>query len=152
MMKPQILPALILTCLLSGNLVGQETNKKQSAAAAKFTIENCINKFNMEKTVKTAVGYQYWFIDQNFLEDGLTVKMSVVGPNQATHAAHKHAGDEIFYVLQGTAQFYLNGKTTTGGPNTTFYCPDDGTEHGISNAGNTELKYLVIRKYLKAEK
>ena len=63
-----------------------------------------------------------------------------------------HAGDEIFYVLQVTAKFYLNGKTTTGGPNTTFYCPDDGTEHGISNAGNTELKYLVIRKYVKSEK
>jgi quercetin dioxygenase-like cupin family protein len=151
-MKPQLLLFLIFTFLLSGNLVGQESAKKQSTVAPKFTIENCINRFNLDKTVKTAVGYQYWFIDQNFLEDGLTVKMSVVGPKQATHAPHKHAGDEIFYVLEGTAQFYLNGKTTTGGPNTTFYCPDDGTEHGISNAGNSELKYLVIRKYLKTEK
>jgi quercetin dioxygenase-like cupin family protein len=151
-MKTKLLFTILSNLILINLSYGQDANQKQSATAAKFTIENCINKFNMDKTVKTAVGYQYWFIDQNFLEDGLTVKMSVVGPNQATHAAHKHAGDEIFYVLQGTAQFYLNGKTTTGGPNTTFYCPDDGTEHGISNAGNTELKYLVIRKYLKAEK
>jgi quercetin dioxygenase-like cupin family protein len=151
-MKPPFLLSLILIFLISGNLVAQDANKKQSANATKFTIENCINRFNMDKTVKTSVGYQYWFIDQNFLEDGLTVKMSVVGPKQATHAPHKHAGDEIFYVLEGTAQFYLNGKTTSGGPNTTFYCPDDGTEHGISNAGSTELKYLVIRKYLKTEK
>ncbi len=152
MMKQQLVLVLILSILLSVNLVGQESAKKQSSNVRKFTIDNCINQFNMEKTVKTAVGYQYWFIDQNFLEDGLTVKMSVVGPKQATHAPHKHAGDEIFYVLEGTAQFYLNGKTIKGGPNTTFYCPDDGTEHGISNAGNTELKYLVIRKYLKTEK
>jgi quercetin dioxygenase-like cupin family protein len=151
-MKQQLFTFLIFTFLFSGNLVGQESNKKPSTDAPKYTIENCINQFNMAKTVKTAVGYQYWFIDQNFLKDGLTVKMSVVGPNQATHAPHKHAGDEIFYVLEGTAKFYLNGKTTTGGPNTTFYCPDDGTEHGISNAANTELKYLVIRKYLKGEK
>jgi quercetin dioxygenase-like cupin family protein len=133
------------------NLTAQEADKKSTPANNKFTIDNCINKFNMEKTVKTSVGYQYWFIDQNFLEDGQTVKMSVVGPNQATHAPHKHPGDEIFYVLEGTAKFYLDGKTTTGGPNTTFYCPV-GSEHGISNAGNKELKYLVIRKYLKVEK
>ena len=126
----------------------QEAVKNVAGGNPKYTIDNCINKFNMEKTVKTSVGYQYWFIDQNFLEDGQTVKMSVVGHNQATHAPHKHPGDEIFYVLEGTAQFYLDGKTTTGGPNTTFYCPV-GSEHGISNAGNKELKYLVIRKYLK---
>lgn len=151
-MKQQLLSALLFIFLLTVNAVGQDAGKKPLSNTSKYTIENCINKFNMDKTVKTAVGYQYWFIDQNFLEDGLTVKMSVVGPNQATHAPHKHAGDEVFYVLEGTAQFYLNGKTTTGGPNTTFYCPDDGTEHGISNAGNTQLKYLVIRKYLKTEK
>lgn len=129
----------------------QEAIKKGTPETLKYTIDNCINRFNMDKTVKTSVGYQYWFIDQNFLEDGQTVKMSVVGPNQATHAPHKHPGDEIFYVLEGTAQFYLDGKTATGGANTTFYCPV-GSEHGISNAGNTVLKYLVIRKYLKEEK
>ncbi len=112
----------------------------------KYTIENCINKFDKDKVSKTSVGYQYWFIAQKFLPDGLTVKMSVVGPKQATHTPHKHAGDEVFFVLEGTAQFYLDGKTTTGGPNTSFYCPEN-SEHGISNAGDTELKYLVIRKY-----
>jgi quercetin dioxygenase-like cupin family protein len=130
---------------------GQESGKKTPQEGNKYTFENCINKFNKDKTIKTSVGYQYWFIDQNFLPDGLTVKMSVVGPNQATHAPHKHPGVEIFYVLEGTAQFYLDGKTTTGGPNTTFYCPV-GSEHGISNATNKELKYLVIRKYIKEVK
>lgn len=112
----------------------------------KYTLENCINRFDSAKTVKTAVGYQYWFIPQKFLDDGLTVKMSVAGPNQATHAPHKHSGDEIFFVLEGTARFHLNGKSTTGSAYSTFYCPE-GSEHGISNDGNTTLKYLVIRKY-----
>ena len=144
------LSLLAVLCLIHLSSA-QEAVKNVVGGNPKYTIDNCVNKFNMEKTVKTSVGYQYWFIDQNFLEDGQTVKMSVVGPNQATHAPHKHPGDEIFYVLEGTAQFYLDGKTTTGGPNTTFYCPV-GSEHGISNAGNKELKYLVIRKYLKGEK
>jgi len=125
---------------------GQDATTKELAGVKKYTIENCINRFNPEKSVKTSVGYQYWFIDQKFLDNGLTVKMSVVAPKQATHAPHKHEGDEIFYVLEGTAQFYLDGKTVTGGANTSFYCPV-GSEHGISNAGSTELKYLVIRKY-----
>jgi mannose-6-phosphate isomerase-like protein (cupin superfamily) len=144
------LSVLVVFCLIHLSSA-QEAVKKVVADSGKFTIENCINKFDMNKSVKTAVGYQYWFIPQDFLPDGLTVKMSVAGPGQATHAPHRHAGDEIFYVLEGTAQFYLNGKTTTGGPNTSFYCPD-GSEHGISNSGKTELKYLVIRKYAKTEK
>ena len=125
----------------------QTADSVKVAEKMKYNIDNCINRFDKGKATKTAVGYQYWFIQQNFLEDGLTVKMSVVAPQKATHPPHKHTGDEIFYVLEGTAQFFLDGKTTTGGPNTSFYCPENH-EHGISNAGTTELKYLVIRKYL----
>jgi quercetin dioxygenase-like cupin family protein len=40
-----------------------------------------------------------------------------------------------------------DGKTATGGPMTSFYCPS-GVKHGIRNIGDTELKYLVIKKYL----
>ena len=142
---------LTLTFLFANCLVNfvsaQDPTPKALPAESKYTIDNCINRFDLAKSTKTAVGYQYWFIGQKFLDDGLTLKMSVVGPKQATHAPHKHAGDEIFFVLEGTAQFYLDGKITTGGPNTSFYCPEN-SEHGISNAGSTEMKYLVIRKYL----
>lgn len=140
---------LAAICLIKPSFA-QEANKK-TLPESTFSIENCINKLQMDKVTKTSVGYQYWFIPQNFLPDGLTVKLSVVKPGKSTHAPHRHAGDEIFYVLEGTAQFYLNGKTTTGGPNTSFYCPEN-SEHGISNVGQTELKYLVMRKYLNGEK
>lgn len=139
---------ITVTILLVFFLVRISLAQQPLPATEKYTFENCINKFDMNKTIKTSVGYQYWFIGQKFLEDNLTVKMSVVGPRQATHAPHKHPGDETFFILEGTAQFYLNGKTTTGGPLTSFYCPV-GSEHGISNAGDTELKYLVIRKYVE---
>ena len=145
-MKPIFTLSFLLLFSVLGFSQSPETTTKALPDGKKYTIENCINRFNKDQASKTAVGYQYWFIAQKFLPDGLTVKMSVVGPKQATHAPHKHAGDEIFYVLEGTAQFYLDGKTTTGGANTSFYCPDN-VEHGISNSGNTELKYLVIRKY-----
>jgi len=145
-MKLQLTLTFLFACVLMKVTSAQDPIQKSLPADKKYTIENCINRFDSEKSTKTAVGYQYWFIEQKFLKDGLTVKMSVVAPKQATHAPHKHAGDEIFFILEGTAQFYLDGKTTTGGPNTSFYCPEN-TEHGISNADTTELKYLVIRKY-----
>ena len=147
-MKMKTILTLSLTLLLLKFASAQEAAKKALPDAKIFTIDNCINKFDIKKSVKTSVGYQYWFIDQNFSKEGLTVKMSVVGPKQSTHAPHRHAGDEIFYVLEGTAQFYLDGKTTIGGANTSFFCPEN-SEHGISNPGTTELRYLVIRKYLE---
>jgi len=146
-MKLQLTLTFLFACSLMKVTLAQDIIQKSLPADKKYTIENCINRFDPDKSTKTAVGYQYWFIEQNFLKDGLTVKMSVVGPKQATHAPHKHAGDEIFFILEGTAQFYLDGKTTRGGPNTSFYCPEN-SEHGISNTDTTELKYLVIRKYL----
>lgn len=149
--KQKMFLTILTIFFLLTRTVAQEASRKIPTDGNKYNLENCINQFDMNQSTKTAVGYQYWFIAQNFLEDGLTVKMSVVGPKLATHAPHRHAGDEIYYVLEGTAQFYLDGKTATGGANTTFYCPEN-SEHGISNAGNRELKYLVIRKYPKKEK
>ncbi len=128
----------ILTFLIVlGNLVsGQEKT---------LTLKECVNSFNDKEAVPTKVGYQYWFADKEFL-DGRTLKMSVVEPHKSTHAPHKHLEDEFFFVLEGTAEFYLNGETTIVKPYTSLYCPS-WSMHGISNVGDTTLKYLVIKKY-----
>lgn len=110
-----------------------------------FTIDECVNEFKPSKVESTKAGYQYWFADKNFL-DGRTVKLSVVRQGQATHAPHRHSEDEFFFILEGTAKFYLDGKTRIVGPYTSLYCPSH-SEHGIANAGSSELKYLVIKKY-----
>lgn len=112
-----------------------------------FNIQNCVNSFSEDNSIETKVGYQYWFADKDFI-DGRTLKMSVVSPHQSTHAPHKHIEDEFFFVLEGTAQFYLNGETVIVKPYTSLYCPSN-VMHGISNVGDTELKYLVIKKYPK---
>ena len=135
----------ILIFCLFGQTDSTET-KIEINDSVKFSIENCVNQFNVEDTVGTKVGYQYWFVDKNFL-DGRTLKMSVVEPQAATHAPHSHKEDEFFFVLEGTAEFYLNGETTIGTPYSSFYCPKNSV-HGIKNIGDTELKYLVIKKYI----
>lgn len=133
---------VFLSLILTGSLNAQDKPENKS-----YTIDNCVNTLDMSKTVATSVGYQYWFVDRDFL-DGRTLKMSVVAPHKATHAPHTHLEDEFFFVVEGTAKFHLAGKTTTGRAYTSFYCPS-GVEHGIENIGDTELKYLVIKKYQK---
>jgi len=127
------------------SLCGLISAQKKDYTQTKLTIKNCVNQFSADKTVPTKAGYQYWFADKDFL-NGRTLKMSVVKPHDATHPPHKHAEDEFFFILEGKAQFYLNGDSVIAEPYASFYCPSM-VEHGISNVGDTELKYLVIKDY-----
>ena len=111
----------------------------------RLSLAECVNEFSTAGRESTAAGYQYWFVDKEFL-DGRTIKMSVVRPHEATHAPHAHPEDEFFFVLEGTAELILVGERKTVGPLTSFYCPPS-VQHGIRNAGETDLKYLVIKKY-----
>lgn len=138
-------PLLLLIFLLSQAPHAQQ--HRGEGNGRKFTIENCVNEFSIAKVESTKVGYQYWFVDEDFL-DGRTLKMSVVKPHEATHPPHQHAEDEFFFVMEGKAEFYLDGKTKVAEPYTSFYCPSN-SEHGIRNVGDTLLKYLVIKKYEK---
>jgi len=114
-----------------------------------YTIKNTANTFDPEQTIDTGRGYQYWFADPEFA-NGNTLKMSVVRPHTPHPEPHTHPQDEFFFVLEGTAEFFLNGETTTAGPMTSFYCPPNSL-HGIRNVGDSELKYLVIENYNRGE-
>ena len=146
MYKTGILGTLVLVLAIQQTAYPQPPGEQPKPGVTKFTIENCVNRFDKDKTEPTGAGCQYWFAGKQFLGDGRTLKMSVVAPHKATHAPHKHAEDEFFFVLDGTAEFYLDGRTAIAGPYTSFYCPPN-VEHGIRNVGDTELKYLVIKKY-----
>ena len=39
--------------------------RAQTADAVKYTIDNCVNEFQPDKTVKTDAGYQYWLPIKN---------------------------------------------------------------------------------------
>ncbi len=138
MKKLIVFPFLFLFCLTISAQQNNPENQKE------FTIDECVNAFSAEKAKKTKVGYQYYFADADFV-DGRTLKLSVVGPHLSTHAPHRHAMDEFYFILEGTAEVYLDGETRVIKPNTSFYCPPE-SEHGIRNVGDTELKYLVIKK------
>ncbi len=62
----------------------------------------------------------------------------MVGPQQATHTPHSYIEDEFIFILEGTAEFYLNGETRTDGLLTSFYCSPNSM-YGMKNTGDTEL-------------
>ena len=137
--------AVVFIMLFQQKMYAQKT--VATTEPEKYTIENCVNEFDLAKAKKTNSGYQYWFADKKFTEEN-TLKMSIVEPGKSTHAPHRHPEEEFFFILEGKASFYLNGKTVEVGPNTSLYCPPN-SEHGISNAGDKDLKYLVIKKDLR---
>ncbi len=139
---------LLLTaaCVLSA-LAQSKPAIAQKTNSSKYTIKNCVNEFSKDKIEKTDAGYQYWFVNKD-LADGKTLKLSAVKPHAATHAPHKHPEEEFFFVLEGKVEFFLDGQRKVVGPYSSLYCPPD-VEHGIRNVGETEAKYLVVKKYEK---
>jgi mannose-6-phosphate isomerase-like protein (cupin superfamily) len=142
LIKLFVIILLFATCAIAQV---ESKNVNSPVTESKYTIDNCINHFSMDKTVKTDAGYQYWYVGKEFA-DGKTLKLSVVAPHQATHAPHVHLEDEFYFILEGKAEVYLAGVWKEIEASTSFYCPSN-VEHGIRNPGDTELKYLVIKQY-----
>jgi quercetin dioxygenase-like cupin family protein len=140
--------ALLLSVMCAPKAAAQSAGSiPQQPDSVKFPIDKYLNEFTESKIEKTDAGYQYWFVDR-LLADGKTLKMSVVKPHSATHRPHVHPEEEFFFVLEGKVEFYLDGQRKVVGPYASLYCPPN-VEHGIRNVGDTEAKYLVIKKYPK---
>ncbi len=137
--------SLALLSAITATAVSQRVDRPLLSDPTKYTIEQCVRSFSAAEVETTRAGYQFWFVDKKFL-DGRTIKLSVVAVGNSTHEPHSHAEDELFFVLEGTAEFFLNGARRTVGPMTSLYCPPN-SEHGIRNFGSVELKYLVIKTY-----
>jgi PelA/Pel-15E family pectate lyase len=140
-----LVAAQLLTSAIVAATLQTFASDAQRPDTSAYGIDRCVNSFTAAGTETTRAGYQYWFADKSFL-DGRTLKLSVVRPGRGSHPPHVHDEDEFFFVLEGRAEFYLAGHTRTVGPYTSLYCPPR-IEHGIRNAGQSELKYLVIKKY-----
>jgi quercetin dioxygenase-like cupin family protein len=70
--------------------------------------------------------------------------VTTVNVGQASHAAHRHADDELIIVREGTMEVAINDQKqrATAGSVILFASND---LHGMSNAGDTKLSYYVIR-------
>ena len=89
-------------------------------------------------------GFAMPFVSPDHGVEALSVHVSVVEPGERAHAPHEHAGEEVMFLLDGTAEAMVGDDTEVIGPNTAVYCPPH-VMHGLRNCGDTLIRYLVVR-------
>ncbi len=61
-----------------------------------------------------------------------------------TQVGHRHAGsDKVYYVLQGSGEFRVDGEERRLGAGAAIFCPA-GSEHAVGNPGPDRLALLVF--------
>ena len=64
-------------------------------------------------------------------------------PGQS-QTGHRHAGsDKVYYVLQGTGSFTVDGRAQNLGPGAIVFCPA-GVDHAVANLAPERLALLVF--------
>ena len=91
-----------------------------------------------------ARGYAMPFVNADCGAEKLAMHVSVIQPGQAAHEPHAHEGEEITFILEGLAEIRMDEETQFAGANTAVFCPP-GVFHGIRNAGETPIRYMIIR-------
>lgn len=73
----------------------------------------------------------------------LHMHISEVGPGTRAHPPHHHEGQEIFYVLSGQGEVLIgeDRRIIASGEAIQVDCR---VEHGITNVGDTDMRYAVI--------
>jgi quercetin dioxygenase-like cupin family protein len=144
------IPALMVMRQESTQAVSQGTRTTPMSAeqppaqpAKKYSLENCIREFSQDKAEKTERGWEFWFVPAE-LSPTFNFKMTQVGAQSANHPPHSHPEEEIYYIIEGKAEFSLNGQTKVVGANSTMFCPPN-MPHGIRNIGDAPLRYAVIK-------
>ncbi len=75
--------------------------------------------------------------------DRLHLHISEVPPGERAHPPHQHAGQEIFFVLEGCGDILIEDETHQINEGEAVHLKCD-IVHGIRNAGDAPLKYAVI--------
>ncbi|MEO7413492.1 MAG: cupin domain-containing protein [Opitutaceae bacterium] len=91
-----------------------------------------------------ATGFLHPFVNEKMGAQQLRLHVSVINPGEAPHAPHQHAGEEIIFLLEGTAEALVGNDWKRFEAPSAVFCPEH-IMHGVRNAGETPLKYLVIR-------
>ncbi|MBN9435026.1 MAG: cupin domain-containing protein [Bosea sp.] len=76
-------------------------------------------------------------------EGAFSLVEAVTAPGQGTPPHRQNDDAEAFYVLEGSFEFMLDGKTVTSGPGAFHYVPR-GMPHGFRNPGTAPAKMLII--------
>lgn len=76
---------------------------------------------------------------------GLGCRLTVVPPGKRAYPFHRHhVKSELFYILSGSGEVRLDGRTLPLRAGDLIACPAGAEAHQIVNTGTDELRYLAI--------
>ena len=75
--------------------------------------------------------------------DYLEAHETVLEPAAMPHPPHRHVGEELFLISNGTLEVTISGKRTRLGPGSAFFIASN-EEHSIRNVGDTPAQYFGI--------
>jgi quercetin dioxygenase-like cupin family protein len=90
-------------------------------------------------------GFMMPFIGAEIGAKNFSVHVSVIRAGEASHAPHVHEGEEVIFMLEGTAEVTVGDEVRTVGPNSAIYYTPN-VPHGLRNIGTTDMRYLVVRE------
>lgn len=104
----------------------------------------CIIRWDEHRAYRHERGFKLPFIDEDCGARQLHLHVSSINPGESPHPPHSHAGEEIIYLLEGTAEVLIGEQTRVIGAQTAVFCPEHVT-HGLHNCGEIPMKFMVIR-------
>jgi (S)-ureidoglycine aminohydrolase len=91
----------------------------------------------------TAKGIARALFDDELQGEPIHVHISELEPGTRSHPPHRHGGFEAFYMLEGEGTVEIDGETFPLRTNEVAVI-DPQKLHGISNASNGPIRYMVI--------
>lgn len=93
---------------------------------------------------KNVKGLHQCFVAEDINSEALRLHISEIAPGTSAHAPHTHAGVEAFYVLEGHGVLSVEGEPPQSlGPNEAIVL-NPAKSHGLTNTGDTPMRYIVI--------
>ncbi|MDI1321074.1 MAG: cupin domain-containing protein [bacterium] len=74
----------------------------------------------------------------------LETHLTTLNPGEISHAAHKHADEEMIVIKEGTVEATINGVAHQAGPGSILFFASMDL-HGLRNPGQVRASYHVIR-------
>lgn len=75
--------------------------------------------------------------------------LTTLNPGEISHAAHRHADEELIVVKEGTVEATINGVAHQAGAGSVFFFASMDL-HGLRNPGQVRASYHVIRIFPRA--
>ena len=91
-----------------------------------------------------ATGFMHPFVNGKMGAQQVYMHASVIRPGEAPHAPHQHAGEEIIFLMEGTAEALVGDEWKRLEAPSAVFCPEH-VMHGLRNAGQIPMRYLIVR-------